>query len=38
MLLHSLLEDDKELFNEIVVEKVERKKNKLYTSLNAHVD
>ncbi len=38
MLLHSLLEGDKELFNKIVVEEVERKKNKLYISLSAHVD
>jgi len=38
MSLHSLLEGDKELFNEIVVKKVERKKNKLYISLSAHVD
>jgi len=38
MLLHSLLENDKELFNEIVVKEVKRKKNKLYISLSAHVD
>jgi len=38
MLLHSLLEGDKELFNEIVVKKVKRKKNKLYISLSVHVD
>jgi len=38
MLLHLLLEGDKELFNEIVVREVERKKNKLYISLSAHVD
>ncbi len=38
MSLHSLLEGGEELFNEIVVEKVERKKNKLYISLSAHVD
>jgi len=38
MLLHSLLEGDKELFNEIVVKEVKRKKNKLYISLSAHVD
>jgi len=38
MLLHSLLEGDKELFDEIVVKEVKRKKNKLYISLSTHVD
>jgi len=38
MLLHSLLEGGKGLFDGIVVEGVGRKKNKLYTSLSAHVD
>jgi len=38
MLLHSLLEDDKELFDRIVVRKVKRKKSKLYISLSAYVD
>ncbi len=38
MLLHSLLKNDKELFDEIVVKEVKRKKNKLYISLSAHVN
>jgi len=38
MLLHSLLKSNKELFNEIVVREVKRKKNKLYISLNEHVN
>jgi len=38
MSLHSLLKSDKELFNEIVVKEVKRKKNKLYISLSAHVN
>jgi len=38
MSLHSLLKNDKELFNRIVVRKVERKKSKLYISLNVYID
>ncbi len=38
MSLHSLLKDDKELFNRIVVREVERKKSKLYISLSIYVD
>jgi len=38
MSLHSLLKNDKELFDEIVVKEVKRKKNKLYISLSAHVN
>jgi len=38
MSLHSLLENGEELFNEVVVREVKRKKNKLYISVSAHVD
>jgi len=38
MSLHSLLKDNKELFNRIVVRKVKRKKNKLYINLSVYVD
>jgi len=38
MLLHSLLKSDKELFNKIIVKKVEKKKSKLYISLSAYVN
>jgi len=36
--LHSLLKNDKELFDKVIVRKVKRKKSKLYISLNVHVD
>jgi len=38
MSLHSLLKDDKELFDKIVVKEVKKKKSKLYISLSVHVD
>ena len=38
MSLHSLLKNDKELFDKVIVRKVKRKKSKLYISLNVHVD
>ncbi len=38
MSLHSLLKNDKELFNRIVIRKVKRKKSKLYISLNVYID
>ncbi len=38
MLLHSLLKNDKELFDKIIVKKVKKKKSKLYISLNVYVD
>jgi len=38
MLLHSLLKNNKELFDRIIVREIERKKNKLYISLNVYVD
>ena len=38
MLLHSLLKNDKELFDRIVIREVKRKKSKLYISLSVYVD
>jgi len=38
MSLHSLLKDDKELFDRVVVKEVKRKKSKLYISLSAYID
>jgi len=38
MSLHSLLKNDKELFNRIVVREVKRKKSKLYINFNVYVD
>jgi len=38
MSLHSLLKNDKELFNRVVVREVKRKKSKLYISLSIYVD
>ncbi len=38
MLLHSLLKNDKELFDKIIVKKVKRKKSKLYINLSVYVD
>ena len=38
MLLHSLLKNDKELFDRVIVREVERKKSKLYISLDVYVD
>ena len=38
MSLHSLLKDDKELFDRVIVKKIKRKKSKLYISLNIYVD
>jgi len=38
MLLHSLLKNDKELFDRIVIKEVKRKKSKLYISLSVYVD
>ena len=38
MLLHSLLKNDKELFNRVIVRKVKRKKSKLYISFSAYIN
>ncbi len=38
MLLHSLLKNDKELFDKVVVREVERKKNKFYINFSIYVD
>jgi len=38
MSLHSLLKNNKELFNKIVVREVKKKKNKLYISFSVYVD
>ncbi len=38
MSLHSLLKDDKELFDRVVVKEVKRKKSKLYISLSAYIN
>ena len=38
MLLHSLLKNDKELFNRVVVKTVKRKKSKLYINFSVYVD
>ncbi len=38
MSLHSLLKNDKELFDKVVIREVKRKKSKLYINFNVYVD
>jgi len=38
MSLHSLLKNDKELFDKVIIREVKRKKSKLYINFNVYVD
>jgi len=38
MSLHSLLKDDKELFNKVIVKEVKKKKSKFYINLSVYVN